>query len=571
MAPIQDCDEAFNYWEALHLLQFGRGKQTWEYAPQFALRSYAYVGVPWAAARAMQFVFGSVSRVQLFYALRIALALCSAACETAFVRAVARHVDRAMANYLLLGLCGMAGMFHAAPALLPSSSAMCLSALGSAAAMAPPQRCGRILWAVGAFAAAAVWSWPYAAVVAVPFAIEELLEGGLARMPSRAVRLAGVGGLVGAAMVVCAATIDSQFYGRPVVAAWNQIAYNVLRRGGGSELFGTEPWYFYLVNGLLNANLVMVLALASLPLWLAVTRGDSGQYRLLGYRLAPFFLTLLVFSAQPHKEERFLTIVYPHMCFNAAAALVLLRRPIAWPILSLTNRMPARFGSVLMCVAAGIGMLRMAALTSYYGAPTHAFMALPGHHGMIKSLAGSADGQALQPTARETASDIAVCMGADWYRFPSSYLLPPNHRLVFVASPAFTGHLPGDYLPTWVSGSTTASTSHVRTDFNGKNRWEPSHAIPHNMAAHMCDYFVGIDYPARHEEPSPFDYSEWRVVACEPFLDSENTSLLARAIYLPQWAVKMLRQRQQWGQMCVREKPQARRARMEEEGLDNGR
>ncbi|KAL3124555.1 hypothetical protein niasHT_000841 [Heterodera trifolii] len=36
---ISDCDEVFNYWEPLHLVLFGRGFQTWEYAPDYAIRS----------------------------------------------------------------------------------------------------------------------------------------------------------------------------------------------------------------------------------------------------------------------------------------------------------------------------------------------------------------------------------------------------------------------------------------------------------------------------------------------------------------------------------------------------
>mmetsp|Transcript_12705 Transcript_12705/g.22947 ORF Transcript_12705/g.22947 Transcript_12705/m.22947 type:complete len:91 (+) Transcript_12705:197-469(+) len=44
-APIMDCDETFNYWEPLHYVLFGRGLQTWEYSPEFSLRTYAYIGL----------------------------------------------------------------------------------------------------------------------------------------------------------------------------------------------------------------------------------------------------------------------------------------------------------------------------------------------------------------------------------------------------------------------------------------------------------------------------------------------------------------------------------------------
>lgn len=40
---INDCDETFNYWEPLHYLLFGEGFQTWEYSPEYGLRSWFYI------------------------------------------------------------------------------------------------------------------------------------------------------------------------------------------------------------------------------------------------------------------------------------------------------------------------------------------------------------------------------------------------------------------------------------------------------------------------------------------------------------------------------------------------
>lgn len=62
---VTDCDETYNYWEPMHYLGnidwhiliveslklkfnsavFGKGLQTWEYSPEFALRSYTYLMV----------------------------------------------------------------------------------------------------------------------------------------------------------------------------------------------------------------------------------------------------------------------------------------------------------------------------------------------------------------------------------------------------------------------------------------------------------------------------------------------------------------------------------------------
>ena len=41
--PLMDCDEVYNYWEPLHFLLYQNGFQTWEYANNYALRTYAYL------------------------------------------------------------------------------------------------------------------------------------------------------------------------------------------------------------------------------------------------------------------------------------------------------------------------------------------------------------------------------------------------------------------------------------------------------------------------------------------------------------------------------------------------
>lgn len=41
--PISDCDETYNYWEPTTFLIANKGFQTWEYSPEYALRSYIYL------------------------------------------------------------------------------------------------------------------------------------------------------------------------------------------------------------------------------------------------------------------------------------------------------------------------------------------------------------------------------------------------------------------------------------------------------------------------------------------------------------------------------------------------
>ncbi|PIA14119.1 Alg9-like mannosyltransferase, partial [Coemansia reversa NRRL 1564] len=464
LSPIQDCDEVYNYLEPLHFLQFGEGKQTWEYAPEYALRSYGYLFLHKWAVQVLHVVFGFRTKTQVFFALRIMLGLASAGCEALMIRMVAEWVDKRMANYLAVGLFGMAGMFHSTVAMLPSSFAMCAGMVASAFAMVPPAADLRIhlrrrmVPAVLAFVVATAVGWPYAALVALPFVAEELLikapggissssGGGKWRM-QRALALICVGCGSGAVIVGWLAAVDSYYYGRPVVATWSQIAYNVLgQHGGAAALYGTEPWHFYLKNGLLNGNIVMVLALLALPLWLSyyailrllMVRSESGAMRAVGrlldahwlllFRMLPFHLVLVAFSMLPHKEERFMSIVYPHMCFCAAAALGLVRTLLAWIRLEFSReRLPAKSrgltGFAVLGIAGCLGLLRMMALTKYYAAPVRAFMELNSSQGRT----------------------TLVCMGEDWYWFPSSYWLPRSHQLQFVTGLGHIGgHLPGNF------------------------------------------------------------------------------------------------------------------------------
>ena len=66
---IADCDETFNYWEPLNLLLRGFGKQTWEYSPEYKIRSYAYLFPYYILGRILQLL--NLSPVMIFYSIRV--------------------------------------------------------------------------------------------------------------------------------------------------------------------------------------------------------------------------------------------------------------------------------------------------------------------------------------------------------------------------------------------------------------------------------------------------------------------------------------------------------------------
>jgi alpha-1,2-mannosyltransferase len=144
------------------------------------------------------------------------------------------------------------------------------------------------------------------------------------------------------------------------VSLWNFVEYNVID-GGESALYGVESSNYYLRNGLLNFNIIFLLAMAfplvMIPIWPSLcmcspllvasgvgvsrcreeeterapllpimlqllflhwftsgrlgirTEGPSKAPLLLA--LCPAFVWTIAISALPHKEERFLYVVYP--------------------------------------------------------------------------------------------------------------------------------------------------------------------------------------------------------------------------------------------------------------------
>lgn len=82
---ISDCDETYNYWEPLHYLVYGNGLQTWEYSPEFALRSYTYLSFHAVPAWFYNLIFHP-SPLQIFYFIRCLLGVACAVVETYFYK-----------------------------------------------------------------------------------------------------------------------------------------------------------------------------------------------------------------------------------------------------------------------------------------------------------------------------------------------------------------------------------------------------------------------------------------------------------------------------------------------------
>ena len=59
--------------------------------------------------------------------------------------------------------------------------------------------------------------------------------------------------------------VDLTYYGKIVIAPVNIVLYNIFS-SHGPNLYGEEPFSYYILNGILNFNIGFLLAIAALPI-----------------------------------------------------------------------------------------------------------------------------------------------------------------------------------------------------------------------------------------------------------------------------------------------------------------
>ena len=451
---------------------------------KFALRSWLYVLLHAAVAAPAARVLPKQAAFRL---VKAALALASAASELWLCRAAERRLGAGVGRATGLLLLGSAGMFFAAPTFLPGTFTMVCVTAAAAAVLD-----GRPAAVVALSAAGVLVGWAVAAVAVLPFAAWVLLSAPLGR---------ALGWAAAAALALGAASVaaDSAFYGRPTSSMTNFLRYNVVG-GGDSALYGTEGPWFYLHNGLLNLNVVLPLGLLPLswPLY------GAAKWDLLAC-VAPCAVWTAAISALPHKEERFLYVAYPLFCLAAASWICRLPALLAPAGLGRAGR---ALKNLFVAAALLLSAARAAAVLRNYRAPGLVFAALP------------------EAPPAGAGAGVTVCVGGEWFEFPSSFYLPsPRHRLAFVRS-GFDGLLPFPF---------DTAPSDAPEYFNDRNRAAPGQVAD----AAACDFLVGLLRPGQArlqafaDNPALGDPAGWEVLRSEPYLDAGASHPLLRALYVP--------------------------------------
>lgn len=499
---ISDCDEVFNYWEPMHYLLYGEGFQTWEYSPLYAIRSYAYL---WLHA-IPSFVYGSFlqsNKVLVFYFLRCVLAFCSALSDVYFYKSVCHHFGANVGRLMLLFLTVGTGMFISSTAFLPSSFSMYISTIAAASWFLQKYEI-----AIFATAVSTLVGWPFVVILGLPilFDVVFIRKKALLFLKSSVVSLFLI--------MVPLIMVDSKHFGKLVIAPLNIVLYNVFT-SHGPDLYGTEPCSFYLLNGVLNFNIVFILAILAIPI-LALfskhqTMSSSPPYILC---LLPLYLWMIVFFPLAHKEERFLFPIYPMICLAGASTIDSLQK-IYHHIFSRKSYSQidvTDWFSIIICVTYILLCVSRTVITyKGYRAPIETYMEL----GRFSS------DEQLHPLPPEYP--VNLCVGKEWYRFPSSFFLPENWKLRFLQS-EFRGQLPKPF------SNLPNATKIIPSDMNDLNLEEKSRYID----IKYCDYIIDSDYP-RHAVLEPrYSYDKnWNITFSLPFLDIQRSHRFLRSFYVP--------------------------------------
>jgi len=503
LAVITDCDEVFNYWEPLHFLLYGSGLQTWEYSPEYALRSYLYLllfKIPVLWWRWIGRGLGS-DKTAAFQIIRIVNAGSCFAAEVSLAFSMDQLYQASnTGNWYLLLSAMSAGMFYASPSVLPSSFTMIQFMFAYASWLSGKQLVSMML-----VANAVLVGWPFVGLLGIPL----LLPVERRLPPGRVVVLAGV---YAASTLAVMTLVDSAYYGRIVVAPMRLVLYNVFpNKDRGPEVFGTEPWSYYIKNSNLNFPLLFAFAVwyAAVQL-LHVLRllgkrtgfASSADWRLCKVEALVFgaFLSwLAVFSAQAHKEERFLYPIYPLVCWGAARCTVVWRS---------FERGTRRIGRFLMRALLVLGVVaswsRIIGQQRFYAAPFKVFRHLAKMH-----CAQSA---------------CTLCMGDEWHHFPSSFFLPGNTTLRFVRMNA-SSLLPKPFV----------STNIVPEGMNDRNAPVYDDRFVASIAEE-CDFFAGL---VNDVKAPPAMFRNWTLLASATFLDRNQARGLCRAFYIPGCSMRL--------------------------------
>lgn len=134
--------------------------------------------------------------------------------------------------------------------------------------------------------------------------------------------------------------------------------------------------------------------------------------------------------------------------------------------------------------------------------------------------------QHLQDNVEGVSAPVNICMGSDWYTFPSHFFVPEPLRLQYI-SDGFGGVLPQHFAPQ------NGTSCEPLQPFNDQNREETCRYIDWSQ----CDYLVRTmkdDDRNNDKDKVYFDRSIFDPLFSAKIIDSAKSPILTRAFSIPE-------------------------------------
>ncbi|KAM9953215.1 hypothetical protein ACTFIR_008278 [Dictyostelium discoideum] len=568
---IVDCDEYMNYWEPTHYLLYNKGLQTWEYSPTYSLRSYAYLLLHAFMGRLLN-PFSNGNKIILFYLIKIGIGFFTSIAQTIFYRGVKNMFGREISRYTLIFMLFSPAFFLSGSNFLPTSFSMTtfMAAYGfwmlyqssstPLSALSPNESSNEAIYSVFLSATSVFMGWPFVIVLVIPIALNLMIRNGFLKVFMWAL-------LPVIAVFIPMILIDYQYYGKWVIAIYNIIAYNFTsNHSGGSQLYGIEDWPFYFINSFVNYNIVFLFSLLTIPL-LIIFRKWSGSLKNLTmvsiiYTLCPYYIWFGFMTYLPHKEERFLFVIYPFIALagsisfyiglNILNAIILkisggsggdIKNKKKNDDFKLKSKQQQHYNVniyhgfvnfikylIIICFIL-LSVSRIYSTYVNYTAPFNTLTHLNNNvllNGNISISNFSKNNNILKSNNNNNKKSVNICIGKEWHRYPSNFFLPNDNNeiefnLKFIESD-FKGHLPKPF------STLPNGTAIIPTNMNDQNKQEFDRYIKPNE----CSYIIDFDSPTQNEEHYVNDTSNWKVIYSTKFLDAAaSTSSLYRAFWIP--------------------------------------
>eukprot|EP01031_Cornospumella_fuschlensis_P027210 gene27209-32875_t len=295
-------------------------------------------------------------------------------------------------------------------------------------------------------------------------------------------------------VVVCVSLpsviIDSVLYNKPCIPALNIFIYNTIGgsgSSGGDELYGVEPVSYYIKNLFLNCGLSWLCVCAAPVVYgLAVA---IKVYKVRSEVVTIWTVVVLwigVLFSRPHKEERFLYPIYGLLAYIAADVVC----AFTCILDGLLGRVfTEESGKKRIIISTKQILIAFLASTSLIMSASRAYSNYTHYHGYMH-LFTEAYFSFAEPKQPHTQS---LCMGVEWYRFPSHFFLPSHLQLTYIRD-RFHGILPQPY------AAHTYSTPPLGV--NTLNQEEPDRYV----MVGSCDYVVTVLTPT-HRISSYVNYT----------------------------------------------------------------